>query len=193
MTTTAVAALIAAWVLFSGMLAWNHLRVRRARRRQGIAEERPAIRDPRSMHGLLLEGLSFAIAFAFVRSPHAAEPWQQIASIVFSILSIIVLAGALRHLDMEWRIKAVVTEDHRLVTTGPYAIIRHPIFASLFALLLASVLLVTRPWAAIAAVAVCLWGTEIRIRTEDGLLRRRFGPRYEQYQRATKAIIPFLR
>jgi protein-S-isoprenylcysteine O-methyltransferase Ste14 len=35
--------------------------------------------------------------------------------------------------------------DHQLVRTGPYAVVRHPIYASLLAMLLATVVLLT-PW-----------------------------------------------
>lgn len=185
--------LVGSWAGFSGLLAWNHFRVRNERRRRNIPEEKPALRDTRSMHGLILEGLSFLIAFLFLDGVARATPLRALLSMAFGVVSVALVAWALRHLDMEWRIKAVVTEDHRFVTTGPYGVIRHPIFAALFSLLLATVLLLTRPAAALAAIAVYLWGTEIRIRAEDGLLERRFGRLFRDYRRATPAYLPFLR
>ncbi|MCC6392971.1 MAG: isoprenylcysteine carboxylmethyltransferase family protein [Bryobacterales bacterium] len=185
--------LILSWLLFSGLLAWNHARVRAERRKRGIAEERTAIRNPRSMHGLVLEGLAFAVALLFTRPLHESAPWQQAGSILFGITAVVVLFLALRHLDLEWRIKAVVTEDHRLVTTGPYSVIRHPVFSSLFCLLLATVLLLDPPWAAAASLAICIYGTEIRIRAEDSLLRRRFGARFESYRSRVAAYVPYVR
>lgn len=181
------------WILISGILAWNHLRVQRMRHRRGIAEEKPSLRDPRSMRGLALEGLGFLIAVLFPR-PHDATPdWRHAASITFGVLAVALVWWALRHLGLEWRVKAVVTQDHRLVTTGPYALLRHPIFAALLCLLLATALLITRPWAAALAVAVCLYGTEIRIRAEDGLLEQRFGARFSQYKARVAAYLPFVR
>ncbi len=185
--------LAVSWIGFSVMLAWNHFRVRRARRLQGIAEEKPALRDPRSMGGLALEGLSFFVAVVFDRAPPEAPVWQAGASILFGLLALLLLALALRHLGLQWRIKAIVTEDHRLITTGPYAVLRHPIFASLLCLLLATVNLITEPWAAVAAIAICVYGTEIRVRAEDGLLQKRFGERFEAYRRRVPAYVPFLR
>jgi protein-S-isoprenylcysteine O-methyltransferase Ste14 len=185
--------LTASWILFSVLLAWNHARVRRERRKRGIPEEKPSLRDPRSMHGLVLEGLGFLICFVFLRSPAEAADWQCAASVLFGIISIAVLYQALRHLGLEWRIKAVVTEDHHLVTTGPYARIRHPVFASLVSLLIATALLLTPLWAALLAVAVCLFGTEIRVRAEDGLLERRFGQQFVTYRTRVAAYLPFVR
>lgn len=185
--------LLASWVLFSGMLAWNHGRVRAQRRRLGIPEEKPAIRDVRSMHGLALEGLSFLIAFAFWQGPQASADWRHAVSIAAGLLSVVVLGGALRQLGLQWRIKAVVTDDHQLVTGGPYALVRHPVFLSLFCLLIATVSLGTSTWAAAGAIVVCIYGTEIRIRAEDGLLARRFGQKYLDYQSRVAAILPGIR
>jgi protein-S-isoprenylcysteine O-methyltransferase Ste14 len=185
--------LIASWIGFSALLAWNHLRVRAARKRQGIPEERPGIRDPRSMLGLLIEGLGFLIAFLFARPWSEASELQCLASIIFGVLSVIIVAAALRHLGLQWRIKAVVTDDHQLITTGPYAYMRHPVFASLLSLLIATVMLLNDPLPAIAAVSVCLFGTEIRIRAEDGLLARRFGSAFADYRSHVMAYIPYVR
>lgn len=181
------------WLTFSGLLAWNHLRVRSLRKARRISEEKPAIRDPRSMHGLVVEGLSFFVAAGFAQPSAAAADWMKVASMGFGLMAVTVLFFALRHLGLEWRVKAVVTEDHRLVTTGPYGVVRHPVFAALLCLLLATVLLVTRPWAAVAAVAVYLLGTEIRVRAEDGLLERRFGQRFVEYKSRVAAYVPLVR
>lgn len=185
--------LVICWIGFAAMLAWNHLRVRKERRRRGIAEEAPALRDKRSMHGLAIEGVAFLVAFAFRRETSDAPNWQAVLSMVSGLSALALLASALRHLGMEWRIKAVVTEDHRLITTGPYAAVRHPIFGALLCLLLATVNLITMPWAALAAIAICVCGTEIRVRAEDSLLRQRFGERFEEYRRRVPAYLPFLR
>jgi len=185
--------LLASWIGFGGLLALNHLRVRVSRKRLGIPEEKPAMRDPRSMHGLVLEGLGFLIAFLFARPRTEASEWQCAASGAFGVMSVLIVAAALRHLGLQWRIKAVVTDDHQLVTTGPYAWMRHPIFASLLCLLLATVLLLNDVGAAVVAVTVCVLGTEIRIRAEDGLLQRRFGPVFSEYRKHVSAYIPFVR
>ncbi len=192
-TYVAVCVLVTAWILFSGLLAWNHWRVRRERKLKGIAEERPAIRDVRSMHGLVLEGLGFLITTVFARPAALAEPWQAAFSMLGSVLAVVVLYAALRHLGLEWRIKAVVTEDHKLVTTGPYGVMRHPVFAALTCLLIATTLMVNPWWVSAAAVGVSLWGTEIRVRAEDGLLARRFGPEFEAYRKRVAAYLPGVR
>ena len=184
-------ALIVNWLLFAGLLAWNHLRVRKERQSRGIPEERPSIRDSRSMTGLLVEGLAFVIAWSFPMV-HFSSP-RFVSSIVFGCVAVLVLQAALRHLGLEWRIKAVVTEDHNLITSGPYGIVRHPVFTALFCLLCANVLLLTNPIAGASSLFVYAAGTEMRIRAEDGLLQRRFGVKFQNYREAVKAWIPGVR
>ncbi|MBI4909397.1 MAG: isoprenylcysteine carboxylmethyltransferase family protein [Acidobacteria bacterium] len=178
------------WIAFSALIAANHIQVRAARRRLGIPEEQPSLRDPRSMQGLAIEGLSFLLAFVFYQSPSVASTWLSAVSILTGLTSVAVLYAALRHLGMQWRIKAVVTTDHRLITTGPYAHLRHPVFFALFCLLLSHTLIATRPYAAIAACVICIYGTQIRINAEDGLLHRRFGTQFETYKSRVPAWLP---
>jgi protein-S-isoprenylcysteine O-methyltransferase Ste14 len=45
----------------------------------------------------------------------------------------------------------------------------------------------------IAGVVFYVAGTEIRVRAEDGLLASRFGEEFVQYQRSTRAYLPFIR
>jgi protein-S-isoprenylcysteine O-methyltransferase Ste14 len=185
--------LLVSWVVSAGVLAWNHRRVRGERRKRGIAEEKPSIRDARSMKGLALEGLSFLLAVIFSSFSDPPSEWQCVVSIVFSVVAASLFVVALRHLDLEWRIKAVVTEDHRLVTSGPYRVVRHPIFLALVCLLVASSVLTNPWWGTLICVAVCLYGTEIRVQAEDGLLERRFGQEFTDYRARVAGYIPFLR
>ena len=94
-------------------------------------------------------------------------------------------------LGRQWRIDAGLNADHALITSGPYRIVRHPIYTSLLCLLLAVGFLFTRlPWLALASV-LALLGTEIRVRVEDGLLESRFGKQFEDYKKSVPGYIPW--
>ncbi len=193
LVTAAKWTLLASWIVSSSLLAWNHKRVRDERKRRSIPEEKPSIRDPRSMRGLAIEGFSFLLAGVFSSFSDPPPDWQCLLSMLFSILAAVVFAAALRHLDLEWRIKAVVTHDHQLVTSGPYSIVRHPVFAALVSLLLATTFLTNPLWGTAVCLAVCLYGTEIRVKAEDGLLERRFGAQFAAYRARVPAYVPFVR
>ena len=82
-----------------------------------------------------------------------------------------------------------VKEGHRLVTTGPYAIVRHPIYTGMVAFLAGSALV----WndlalLAVAAAAALLFAAHVRV--EEEMFLRHFGDDYRRYQERTPALVP---
>jgi protein-S-isoprenylcysteine O-methyltransferase Ste14 len=144
--------------------------------------------------GLLLESLAIFMAFAFRRPPDSPPEWWLVASAaVCGAFACILSWTAVRHLGRQFRVHAGLYEDHELVTSGPYALVRHPIYTSLLGMLVCSLLILT-PWQwAVAAIALFIVGTEIRVHTEDGLLASRFGERFFEYRKRVRAYLPFVR
>jgi hypothetical protein len=81
-------------------------------------------------------------------------------------------------------------KDHELITQGPYSLVRNPIYLGMFGMLLATGLAVGRLPVLLAAIVVFLIGIEIRIRTEENLLREAFGEKFDEYARRVPALIP---
>ena len=83
-------------------------------------------------------------------------------------------------------------QDAGLVTTGPYRLVRHPIYLGL-ALLAMGEALAFRSWPALVIVLSGIVPTFAwRACAEEKLLSRTFGERFAVYQRRTKMIIPYL-
>jgi protein-S-isoprenylcysteine O-methyltransferase Ste14 len=143
---------------------------------------------------LFLEGLGIFAAFAFHFPPDSPPGAARIAaSLFFGILAAVLSWSAIRHLGRQFRVRAGLYEDHELVCTGPYAVVRHPIYSSLLAVLLCTLLLLT-PWQwGLVSLTVFVVGTEIRVRTEDRLLASRFHDVFRRYQKNVPAYVPFLR
>ena len=79
-----------------------------------------------------------------------------------------------------------------LVTTGPYRLVRHPIYLG-FALLATGQALAFGSWPALVIVLFGIVPTFAwRARAEEKLLSRAFGERYAVYHKRTKMIIPYL-
>jgi protein-S-isoprenylcysteine O-methyltransferase Ste14 len=77
-----------------------------------------------------------------------------------------------------------------LVTTGPYRLVRHPIYLGLVLLTLGQALAFSS-WRACLIVLLGVVPTFAwRARAEEALLRRTFGERYALYKRQTKMMIP---
>ena len=96
-------------------------------------------------------------------------------------------------LGANWSGVITVKEGHTLVRRGPYRIVRHPIYAAMFCMLLMSVAITgTLPgWP--VGIVLFVAGTEIRVRAEDGLLRDRFGDRFRVWERSAPAYVPWVR
>lgn len=189
---TATAVLIASWAAFVMVFVIAGRRAPQARESNPDAEV-GVRKDPLANWGILLQGLAFFMMFARKWEMAAAPVPAAMAGMIILPLSVVLAAAAVRHLGVQWRIGAVVTRAHRLVQTGPYRYIRHPIYASMFGLLTGSGLILWRWQSLLAAIIVFAIGTEIRIRAEDGLLEDRFGPEFRAYRSRVKAWIPFLR
>ena len=86
--------------------------------------------------------------------------------------------------------RARLVEDHKLITEGPYAYIRNPIYTGMFGMLVATGL-AAEHWIALAIAIVIFWiGLVIRVRVEEKLLRAAFGQEFEDYAKRVSAVIP---
>jgi protein-S-isoprenylcysteine O-methyltransferase Ste14 len=144
--------------------------------------------------GLLLECAAIFIALAF-RLPPGAGPGaaRLVPALLLGPVAAVLSWTAVQHLGRQFRVAAGLYEDHALVREGPYSVVRHPIYSSLFAMLLSTGLILT-PWTWLAvSVALFAAGTEIRVRTEDSLLASRFGAAFELYRKSVPAWLPFVR
>ncbi len=81
--------------------------------------------------------------------------------------------------------------DHRLVTSGPFAIVRHPMYLG-FAVAALGSLALYRTWA-IAFVAVHGLIFVFRARREEEALAARFGADWAAYSRRVPAVVPWPR
>ena len=78
----------------------------------------------------------------------------------------------------------------QLATTGPYAIVRHPIYSGLSLAILATVLL--RPgWLGLLGAAMIIASFVIKYRLEERLLMEELGPEYKTYRKNVAALVPF--
>lgn len=83
-------------------------------------------------------------------------------------------------------------EDHKLVKSGPYRFVRHPMYAVLFASVVAACL-ATTSMIVIAVGAFLVAVMARRIKREEALLLAYFGREYVEYARKTGAVFPKFR
>jgi protein-S-isoprenylcysteine O-methyltransferase Ste14 len=92
--------------------------------------------------------------------------------------------------------KAVTTIDplhieraSALVTTGPFALTRNPMYLGLTLLLLAWAVILSAPWVLIGPIAFVLFITRFQIIPEERAMLAKFGAAYEEYQRRVRRWI----
>jgi len=162
--------------------------------RKQAAGQKEVMRAPASKWGIGLVMLGFALTWTYVRpAGFAKSELSLIVSMVLGPPSVALAWAATRHLGKQWRYQAAVSEGHELIQTGPYRWVRHPIYASMLGMILATGATWTWWPMFVAAIAVFVIGTEIRIRAEDRLLGEHFGDAYAAYRSRVRAYIPFVR
>jgi protein-S-isoprenylcysteine O-methyltransferase Ste14 len=183
--------IVATVVLFLSWLAWSLAFVKT--HREAGAGKRTA-GAPQSRVGIALVVVGFALTWSYVRPTGFHKPaWELVASMVLGPPSVALAWAATRHLGKQWRYQAALREDHELIRTGPYAWIRHPIYTSMLGMVLATGFCWTWWPMFVAAVAVFLLGTELRVRAEDRLLAERFGETFAEYRKSVPAYLPMMR
>ncbi|HTJ04247.1 MAG TPA: isoprenylcysteine carboxylmethyltransferase family protein [Caldimonas sp.] len=95
------------------------------------------------------------------------------------------------HLGANWSGIVTVKRGHELVTGGPYAIVRHPIYTGLVLAFVGSAIALgeLRGVLAVAVVAASLWR---KLRLEERWMAEQFGADYERYRRRVRALVPFV-
>ncbi|MES2330651.1 MAG: isoprenylcysteine carboxylmethyltransferase family protein [Bacteroidota bacterium] len=101
-------------------------------------------------------------------------------------------AWAVRSLGKYFTATVQIKDDHRLVKTGPYHIVRHPSYTGAFlALIAGGVILESLAGFIISCIAMII-AYYVRIGIEEKELIARFGNDYLAYKRETKMIIPYV-
>jgi len=93
------------------------------------------------------------------------------------------------HLGRFWSGRVTLKEGHQLIRSGPYAIVRNPIYAGILAMALGSALAEGNA-ALFLAVGVLLVTFVLKIRAEEKLLSEQFGAEFESYKREVKRLVP---
>lgn len=88
-----------------------------------------------------------------------------------------------------WGMPMTLRVDHELVTRGPYAYVRHPIYTGMFCTMLGTTLVV--PLYGIAAVISAAYFIYSALREERDMLAQ-FPDQYGAYRRRTKMFFPWL-
>lgn len=117
--------------------------------------------------------------------------WSFAGGAAITAIGLLFTVWARRHLGRNWSGTVTIKEDHELITTGPYAIVRHPIYTGLLLAFVGSALAIGE-WRGVLAIVLALGSFLFKLRVEERWMRERFGDAYRNYSRRVPALVPFL-
>ncbi len=130
-------------------------------------------------------------AFLLLSPTHLPDrpPWALWSGAALTLAGLAFAVWARRHLGRNWSGTITLKVDHELITSGPYRLVRHPIYAGLSLAFAGSAIASggLRGASALALAAFAIW---LRVRMEDRVMRGRFGAAYDDYARRVGAVIP---
>lgn len=141
---------------------------------------------------LLVGGAAPVLALLDVVEPISAldTTAAHVAGLLFAIGGIGLTFYAQVAMGASWRIGVDPAERTQLVTTGPFALVRNPIFAAMLPTALGLTLLVPS-WVAIVGFVGLIVALELQVRVvEEPYLLRAHGPTYATYAARVGRFVP---
>jgi protein-S-isoprenylcysteine O-methyltransferase Ste14 len=108
-----------------------------------------------------------------------------------TVAGLLFAVWARRHLGTNWSRSVTLKQDHELITSGPYALVRHPIYTGILTGFLGSAIAEgqVRSLLAFVLVLLVLWA---KLRLEELWMRSQFGGTYETYAQRVAGLVPFV-
>jgi protein-S-isoprenylcysteine O-methyltransferase Ste14 len=140
-----------------------------------------------------------ALLLAFERQP---LPWLSERflplSMVFYWIGLVMLATGLalavwarRHLGRNWSGIVTVKQDHEFIRSGPYGLVRHPIYTGLLLAILGTAVAIGE-WRGLFAFALITVGFVLKFKMEERFMSETFGEQYARYRAEVRSLIPFV-
>lgn len=116
-----------------------------------------------------------------------------VVGLVFIILGLSFRVWAIRTLGKFFTATVQIVEGHRVVKSGPYAIVRHPSYLGAYIAIVGAAVFLSAPIGTICAAVLMAYAYRKRLAAEETTLIAEFGEEYREYMRTTPAIVPFPR
>ena len=95
------------------------------------------------------------------------------------------------YLGRNWSATVTVKEDHELIRSGPYSLVRHPIYTGLLLGFIGTAI-VRGEWRGVLAVLIVFVALWRKLRLEERWMNETFGEEYRRYREHSAALIPYL-
>jgi protein-S-isoprenylcysteine O-methyltransferase Ste14 len=177
------------WYIFGAYWLITWLRVKHSKTTESLASRLVTIIPMVLAFELLFSDLPRIGLLRLRFTP--ADAW--IAWLGFGVISLgVAIAIWARYCIGEyWSSRVTLKEGHRIIRTGPYQFVRHPIYTGMLMGAIGRALTIGE-WRAILGVVLVLGTHWRKARREESLLTAEFGEEYAAYRRSTGFLFPRL-
>lgn len=117
-----------------------------------------------------------------------AQLWAAVGA-ALTLVGLLFTVWARVYLGRNWSGVVTLKADHELITGGPYALVRHPIYTGLLLAFIGTALAIGE-WRGVLSVALALVAIVHRIFVEESFMRQQFGAAYDHYALRVRALVP---
>lgn len=182
-----VAPCLALWVIFS--VYWTI--ASRNSARTSSSESRGST----VFHQLIL---NLALVLLFWPAPglkgwFLPQRWHFLVAVGAIIQAGFIVLGlwARRHLGSNWAAEVRIGVGHELVRTGPYRMLRHPIYTAMLGMSVGTAI-ASSQYHALLGLGILLLAYLRKTRLEEQILEQTFGSDYASYRRETWRLVPLV-
>ncbi|MDB5801073.1 MAG: isoprenylcysteine carboxylmethyltransferase family protein [Rhodocyclales bacterium] len=117
--------------------------------------------------------------------------WQFWTGAALTAAGLFFAVWARHHIGKNWSAIVTLKNEHELIVSGPYALVRHPIYTGLLLAFVGSAL-ARGEWRGVLAVFIAALALWRKLRLEERWMREQFGEQYEAYSQRVSALLPWL-
>jgi len=121
--------------------------------------------------------------------PHT-DPWRAALGLILFVLGLAFAIWARRHLGRNWGMPMTQKSEPELVTSGPYRLVRHPIYSGILLAGVGSAVALNWSWLVVVALIGVYFTYSALV--EERNLNAEFPTSYPAYRRSSKMLVPFL-
>jgi protein-S-isoprenylcysteine O-methyltransferase Ste14 len=188
------------WPLLASMLGWVLFSIYWSASATHAPAKTAESRGSRRIHEVLINAgylllllpsvLSRPIPVVQARFLPVSPVWVALG-LAMEAGSLALAVWARRTLGQNWSGRIEIKMDHRLIRSGPYRRLRHPIYTAVVGMAAGTAITIGKAYT-LFAVAVIVGAYIRKIRLEETALDGAFGPEYDEYRQSTWGLIPGL-
>ena len=183
-------------VYFAALIIQIIIRVplTKMRKQEKMSEQRVTSQEKALLGLLSLGGLAVPIIYAATIwldfANYTLPAWASWLGVLFTACAIFVFWRAHADLGLNWSPTLEIREKHELIARGIYGVIRHPMYASQWLLVIAQPLLLHNWIAGFLNLVVFIPFYLLRVKAEEQLMIEQFGDQYRAYMQKVGAVFP---